>query len=931
MRVKTMWPAMLVAGLLMAAPAQATFPGAPGMVASNGVTLDDPNDDRPAITYAGGGGNPVFSADGTKVAYTQFSNETGLSELWVRSIETGAILMRFNFQILPNRHLVDTPAWAPDGSIYAFVHTPDANSDHDDVWKFDVASGSGGKVGQLPESQRFVSPVISPDGTKIAARRTIALSGTNSIVTMSLSGTGIAEIPASSKSVQGSLRFDWRPDGNGYLIAQRAGNDGGSVRVFTAGGALVDEHVAASASDQAWTTRFTPDGGHTARKVCSATTCTMTMRRIPDSDADVAPDRMENLDFALPGVWPQVTDWQPQKQPVVFIHGFAGSKLGCGGDETWLPTPFAVGADLLDMRLGPDGSSNLAGTCGVGPTALLEDAFVFSDVYGTTRDWLEGLAGDRAHMFVWDWRKDPREVTPQLDASLDTYLDTPAMKAQNVRKVAIVAHSMGGLVTRAYTHDATRAKRIARAITVGTPYNGAPKAIFPLAFGTEMPGAGGDLDLILPDSAFRAFAQTMTGLFFLMPSAPYGGWLKVAGREPKPLDGAGVRDYAGSLGANIDAFDRAVSGHATDLDGFKRNGVDLRVLLGMGLATIASVAIEPAPDGPGFDVIIGYANGDETVPSRSASQGPTLTTTPLGDHVSLMNVCDVGHMKQTGSPKVQAPLEDFLLFGTPPRRTRQLCTVAATEAKFYGMERPDTSGGRALTAGQSDAVTNAQIIDLPGSVIAVTQDAVPAQLVGTGTGAYVAVSAIGDETRGAATYYGPITGEVKVQTGTNGVTVLDDGAPVSGTPTRPPGLSDLGGDPTTTVPAGSGTDPTTTPGSTATPTGTTTPPVIVPGPRGRASLRIPRRGLRVSRNRVAVPVRCAAGAPCAGRVVIRPVRRGKPFGTAAFKLANGRSGTVRVKLRGVGRAAVRRGVKVKVVLTNAGGGTSTKATRMSGR
>ena len=66
------------------------------------------------------------------------------------------------------------------------------------------------------------------------------------------------------------------------------------------------------------------------------------------------------------------------------------------------------------------------------------------------------------------------------------------MKAQGVSRVAIVAHSMGGLVTRAYTHDPARANRVARAVTVGTPYNGAPKAIFPLAFGTEMPGAGGD-------------------------------------------------------------------------------------------------------------------------------------------------------------------------------------------------------------------------------------------------------------------------------------------------------------------------------------------------------------------------------------------------------------------------------------------------------
>ena len=76
------------------------------------------------------------------------------------------------------------------------------------------------------------------------------------------------------------------------------------------------------------------------------------------------------------------------------------------------------------MRLGADGSSNLAGTCGVGATGLLDDAFAIRTSTAPRSEWIEELAGERGHMFVWDWRKDPREVTPLLDAAIDSSTST---------------------------------------------------------------------------------------------------------------------------------------------------------------------------------------------------------------------------------------------------------------------------------------------------------------------------------------------------------------------------------------------------------------------------------------------------------------------------------------------------------------------------
>ena len=75
-------------------------------------------------------------------------------------------------------------------------------------------------------------------------------------------------------------------------------------------------------------------------------------------------------------------------------------------------------------------------------------------------------------------------LTPPL-ASIDTFADQLAQKIDSIlaqtgaRKVSLVAHSMGGLVARAYLrrHDASR---VARLVTIGTPHEGSVLAwLFP--------------------------------------------------------------------------------------------------------------------------------------------------------------------------------------------------------------------------------------------------------------------------------------------------------------------------------------------------------------------------------------------------------------------------------------------------------------------
>ena len=124
--------------------------------------------------------------------------------------------------------------------------------------------------------------------------------------------------------------------------------------------------------------------------------------------------------------------------------------------------------------------------CGAQLGELLR-TFKLKDIYGSAADGVEKLAPGRAHFFVWDWRRDPRPQLARLKAVIDTALKADLSVRQRLDEVVLVGHSFGGLVDRAALEDPAIAGHVPRALTLGTPYWGAPKAIFPLAAGVETP------------------------------------------------------------------------------------------------------------------------------------------------------------------------------------------------------------------------------------------------------------------------------------------------------------------------------------------------------------------------------------------------------------------------------------------------------------
>jgi hypothetical protein len=361
-----------------------------------------------------------------------------------------------------------------------------------------------------------------------------------------------------------------------------------------------------------------------------------------------------------------------------------------------------------------------------------------------------------------------------------------------------MAHSMGGLLTRWYIDDQSRADKVARALTIGTPYWGSPKSLFPLAAGVELPEVS-DLDHLLDDGNLREFSRNLLGMYFLWPSASYGPWLTLAPPGPGPLDRAGLLDYVGNvLGGNRALLEQALDAHANTLDGFKTNGVDYRVVAGTGLNTIANVVVFEE------EVGIRYATGDGTVPGASAVQGTPGTTDPLGEDVPIYYACGVGHVPLPGNPDIDDAIKDFLLNGADvwlsapgnPGLQSTPCSSSGFQVQIFPLQIGPIAATRtaavqptstvpltAVSLEDAEIRDLVQVLALPNQTIIVTDTARPVELALPPGPFRLEVTPLNDEEQGATLIYELLNGQLTLAA-SDTLTVFQDGEEV------PPGDHD---------------------------------------------------------------------------------------------------------------------------------------------
>jgi pimeloyl-ACP methyl ester carboxylesterase len=467
---------------------------------------------------------------------------------------------------------------------------------------------------------------------------------------------------------------------------------------------------------------------------------------------------------------------EPTGCPIIFIPGILGSRVFCGATELFLSAP----VHFNEMQLEPDGKTNKPGACNAtagtpeGEAGVLTSAYGH-DAYGGMLKFLNRIATNGVYPFPYDWRKS----VPEASADLGRVV-AKTLKETGATHVVLAAHSMGGLVLQNYIADSSNAKNVVRAITIGTPYWGAPKSIIALLKGYANEFSLEGLDALLggPDGVQQA-VRNYAGLFWLYPSAAFGPWLQIdaPGYPNLPVGGTAIDQWVQSLGGTAALVDAAESGHAA-IDSFKTNEVNYQIMVGVGLPTITRLEIKVNELEPEQVVELNYGSGDGTVPARSQTEGAFPGTAGSGG-VPIHYVCGVEHSKEPGNEGVQGRIQKFLLAGEaiedPSGTSPTDCPYGGSEIVLssyitnHGV--PPTAGavidalpsaGAAMTLAQAIAQQRVQVLELGGRTIITTSSREPVTLKLSGSGLGVRVRSIGNDTLGAPAYYGPLSGQITI-------------------------------------------------------------------------------------------------------------------------------------------------------------------------
>jgi alpha-tubulin suppressor-like RCC1 family protein/pimeloyl-ACP methyl ester carboxylesterase len=316
------------------------------------------------------------------------------------------------------------------------------------------------------------------------------------------------------------------------------------------------------------------------------------------------------------------------KPIVVFIPGVMGSNLYDNNNNiSWLSSAKLSPANFLLLGLRSDGfttdcppltpiswcnqhtnNSSIGSKNSIGSKGMvLHTPIKNEDIYDTlVKNFDPGMGyteGVDFFVFNYDWRKDLGIAAVKLDVYINSIL-----QYTHASQVAIVAHSMGGLVARQYISDSTRAKKISKLITIGTPYLGTPKAF------AVLEGLACMVDLIykdlfgglcLPDrQAGGIMAQNYPGVHELLPSQAYfdvkGSGFIVNSHDVNPSYNCPEPDclsypetYSPQVATNINPgiMNLANSFHGNLDYSSDWNGVDVTILYGDQVNTIGGIQL----------------------------------------------------------------------------------------------------------------------------------------------------------------------------------------------------------------------------------------------------------------------------------------------------------------------------------------------------
>lgn len=434
---------------------------------------------------------------------------------------------------------------------------------------------------------------------------------------------------------------------------------------------------------------------------------------LPDPSASSADDLLDSLEsdpFAPSAL-----------TPVLIVPGVLGTEMSDSSGKLWLDLAHEftdIGDEFMDplaftSDLKPSDQSVAVGDI------MRQKAGVFGgplfDYSQNLITQLEGqgyVEGASLFVFPYDWRYGVNEDTVGFLAQ-----KIAAIKAATGSdKVDIVAHSTGGLLVRRYVMDnPVTGGSIGKAIFVGVPTIGAPKAV-------KMLVQGDDFGIpFLADSEMKKLSRNFPVVYDLMPSAAYyaeegsfyrmfrGGLSGASLIQALSLDQMNAH-LLSAEGANPDALSAAAALHTSAFDEYdlRNSGVDLYSIEGCGTGTFGGVA-EYHSSGVLGDVVsygdVQELSGDGTVPFASADHLRV-------DEGKKYYALEADHGQMLGQQGISQEIADILSGGTLPvdgdlvTRDRSRCGLTGELLSVYSPLSLDITDANGDHAGmETDGVT----------------------------------------------------------------------------------------------------------------------------------------------------------------------------------------------------------------------------------
>lgn len=217
----------------------------------------------------------------------------------------------------------------------------------------------------------------------------------------------------------------------------------------------------------------------------------------------------------------------PMPDVVVLLPGITGSRLSKDGKVVWgfsagsiAHALLTLGGSLrksLTLEADPPDRDDLGD--GVVADALLPDLHLlpglwkidgYSKVADTIQARFEVTEGQNFFAFPYDWRRDNRVSARKLARASHDWLRAWRARSGNAKaKLILVAHSMGGIVSRYFLEVMEGWKDTRALVSFGTPYRGSLNSVDALSNGMRK-GPFGLIDL-------SEMGRSFTSLYQLLP------------------------------------------------------------------------------------------------------------------------------------------------------------------------------------------------------------------------------------------------------------------------------------------------------------------------------------------------------------------------------------------------------------------------------